>query len=457
MTAFLLDVLGVCTTTGDTLPGPVLIDGDTICAVGPQARQHPIARTATRLSRPSHLVFPGFVNAHSHAFQRGLRGRVERRGTAAQDDFWSWRTAMYADASALSTDAMQALATWAYQDMLEAGFVSVGEFHYLHRTDAASPGAASHALARAAETVGLQLTLLQTAYQRGGFDKPASPAQSRFTFEDAPAFLQHAAELRAALPSVTHGYAIHSVRACDESWMRAVVADAAAHGAPLHVHANEQRAEVEASLAHTGMRPVALLNSVGALSPHTVIVHGTHVDDGEIALLAGANSQVCICPSTERNLGDGLCPILDLVDAGVSLSIGTDSHARIDVADELRSLEDHERLRTERRLVLVPVERDLPHAVIPAGTSGGRRAVGLPEAPLAAGSLADLTLVECGPEAAAGGPAVAAAAWLVGGSSADVTDVFVRGRHVVAEGKATHGERDAVRARAIDVLRALRG
>lgn len=333
------------------------------------------------------LRLPGFVNAHSHAFQRALRGRVELRSKDhPDDDFWSWREAMYAAANSVSVDDVEALAAWAYLDMLRAGFVAVGEFHYLHHDvdgrPFADPLAMSRALVRAADRVGMRLVLLETAYGAGGFDKPLTSGQRRFGFATVEAYLDHVAAARAELTSssTTIGYAVHSVRACPRPWIEAIAraaADAADGGAVLHVHACEQRAEVEACRAATGLSPIGLLEACGALGPRTTIVHGTHLDDDDIALLAARKAVVCITPSTERNLGDGLCRISDLVAAGVGICIGTDSHARIDVVDELRSLEDHERLRLMRRNVLTQPGGRLGPALLPAGTVVGRRSLGL--------------------------------------------------------------------------------
>jgi formimidoylglutamate deiminase len=373
------------------------------------------------------LVVDGFVNAHSHSFQRALRGRVEVAGDG-HDDFWSWREAMYQDANAVSAADVEALATWAFLDMVDAGFVAVGEFHYLHHVDDNDRLASSRALARAARATGIRLVLLQTAYARAGFSEPGpTPRQRRFIFASVDAFLEHAVLARAAVDGdgVSSGLAIHSVRACPPDWIEAVAARAQQWQVPLHVHACEQTREVEECRRHTGLSPIALLDRCGALSPMTTIVHGTHLDDDDIALLATRHCLVCITPSTERNLGDGLARIKDLVDAGVAVCIGTDSHARIDVADELRSLEDHERLRLRRRHVLTPPGGRLAQALIPCGTAAGARSLGLSGA---RGTVA----ISMPPEGVAGAD-VGLDAWLIGGSSGDVVDVTDAAGRVVFE------------------------
>jgi formimidoylglutamate deiminase len=404
------------------------------------------------------LVVGGFVNAHSHSFQRALRGRVEVAGDGL-DDFWSWREAMYQDANAVSADDVEALSAWAFLDMVEAGFVAVGEFHYLHHVDEADPLASSRAVARAARTAGIRLVLLQTAYARAGFMDPRpTPRQRRFVFASVDAFLDHAAAAREAVDGdgVSSGLSIHSVRACAPDWIEAVADRAQRWGVPLHVHACEQTREVEDCRAHTGLSPIALLDRCGALTPSTTIVHGTHVDDDDIALLAARGCVVCITPSTERNLGDGLARIKDLIDAGIAICIGTDSHARIDIADELRSLEDHERLRLRRRHVLTPPGGRLARALIPAGTAVGARSLGL------SGARGSVVLA-MPPEGVAGAD-VGLDAWLVGGSSRDVvTATDTAGRVLFDARSVGHsvghsvGSSDAaaIRARGQAVLRRL--
>lgn len=402
------------------------------------------------------LVMPGFVNAHSHAFQRALRGRVERGGDG-DDDFWSWREAMYADANAVTVDDVEGLSAWAFLDMVEAGFTAVGEFHYLHHVDDTDSRAASLAIARAARHVGIRLVLLQTAYARAGFGQPTpTPRQQRFVFERVEHFLDHAAAVREVIDGdlVSSGLAVHSVRACPPDWIEAVALRAREWQVPLHVHACEQTREVEDCRAATGLSPIFLLDRCGALSPSTTIIHGTHLDDDDILLLAARGAMVCVTPSTERNLGDGLCRIKDLHDAGVPLCVGTDSHARIDVVDELRSLEDHERLRLRRRQVLTPPGGRLAHALIPAGITHGARSLGLPAGPGA-------VTISMPPEGVAGGD-VGLDAWLVGGSSRDVVSVLGASGKVLFDHRRDDAgtlreEARHVRARGQSILRRLAG
>lgn len=461
MTPLLLEPDFVVDAQGAVGRGPVLVEGGRVVAVGDAAGAHALASRAQRVPLGGRFLVPGFANAHSHAFQRALRGRVEARASgAAHDDFWSWRRLMYQAALSLDLDALEAVAAWCFLDMLASGYVAVGEFHYVHHApDGApydDPTAVSAALARAAARVGVRLVLLQTAYARAGHGKPALDEQRRFVFPSVDAFLRHASAVRrrAFEGEVTHGLAIHSVRACSRDWIEAIARVSVDEGLPLHVHACEQPAEIAACREEHGMAPLALLDESGALHPGTTVVHKTHLEEDDPARLARAGATVCVCPSTERNLGDGLCPIADLVAAGVPLAVGSDSHARIDVVDELRSLEDHERLRLMRRNVLTPEGGSLRHALLPAGTVNGARALGLDGGALVPGAPADLIAVRAPLESAAS-PEAAVDAWLVGGSGRDVSDVFVNGAHVLARGEPTRCSRDDVEREARAVLKAL--
>ncbi|MBI1947242.1 MAG: formimidoylglutamate deiminase [Deltaproteobacteria bacterium] len=399
------------------------------------------------------LALPGFVNAHSHAFQRALRGRVERKSVLhAEDDFWSWRTTMYQDAARLGVDDVAALAAWAYSDMLRAGFVAVGEFHYLHHdvgARALPKPLLSLAHAAAAEKVGIKLVLLECAYLRGGFERSLVEAQRRFVFPNAAAFLTHVDAVRAAVPAGTRvGVAVHSVRAVPRAAIVEVAAYARREGLVLHAHACEQPREVEECKKEYGCSPVALLEACGALGPRATLVHATHADADDVRRLAATGAAVCITPSTERNLGDGLGPVAELFAAGVPVCLGSDSHARIDVADELRSLEDHERLRQRRRNVLVPAGGALHQALLPAGTTNGRRALGLDDD---AGDRVGVAM----PIEGRAEPATALDAWLVGGSSADVRDVDVAGVATVRGGALVRADLAAIEDAAVQVLRRL--
>jgi formimidoylglutamate deiminase len=285
---------------------------------------------------------PGFVNGHSHAFQRDLRGRVERPG-----DFWSWRDEMLAAAAALDPASIHDVARRCYRAMRRAGTTSVSEFHYVHHrpdgTPYDDPNALAEAVCEAAEAEGLRICLLLTAYERGG--------HPRFRDPDVEAFLARFDALRAwaaARPLVSVGVAAHSVRAVSRPWLERL----ANVDGPLHVHAGEQPREVEECLAEHGLRPIELLAESGFLSERTTVVHATHADARELELLAGSGATVCLCPTTEGNLGDGWPPAERLLAAGVPLAIGSDSNVRLDPLEELRELETVARRVALRRNVL---------------------------------------------------------------------------------------------------------
>ncbi len=275
------------------------------------------------------LTLPGFVNAHSHAFQRALRARTEG------GDFWEWRSSMLALAEGLSPEQVRSGYVQVYREMLAAGYTAVGEFHYLGLAEA-------HAAVEAAAEAGIEIVLLLTAYGRGGLE--------RFRQESAAAYLVQLEELRAT--GVRVGLAPHSVRACPRDWFEELGRYAAAEGLPLHVHADEQVREVEECLAEHGLRPLELLAETGCLGPHSTVVHATHADARELDLLAETGARVCICPTTEANLGDGFCPVEELCERGIGICVGSDSNVRIDPLEELRELEGVARRRTGRRGVI---------------------------------------------------------------------------------------------------------
>jgi formimidoylglutamate deiminase len=275
------------------------------------------------------LTLPGFVNAHSHAFQRALRGRSEGA------DFWGWRESMLALAEGLSPEQVRTGYVPVYREMLDAGYTVVGEFHYLGLAEA-------HAAVEAAAEAGIAIVLLFAAYARGGLE--------RFRQESPADYLAQLEEVRAT--GVRVGLAPHSVRACPRDWLEELGRYAAAESLPLHVHADEQPREIEECLAEHGKRPIELLAETGCLGPHTTVVHATHADEHELDLLAEAGARVCVCPTTEANLGDGFCPVEEICKRGIGVCIGSDSNVRIDPLEELRELEGMARRRTGRRNVL---------------------------------------------------------------------------------------------------------
>ena len=279
------------------------------------------------------LVLPGFVNAHSHTFQRALRGR------AAGGDFWAWREVMLTEAERQTPKLVRTSYEATYREMRAAGYTAVGEFHYLGVAEA-------KAAAEAAAAAGMELTLLHVAYARGGI--------ARFRQESVAAYLAEVETLREG--GLRVGVAPHSVRACPADWLEAVAAYARAESLPLHIHADEQPREIEECLAEHGCRPVELLARTGCLGERTTVVHATHADGAELDLLASSGATVCACPTTEADLGDGFIPAERIRTRAIPLCIGSDSNVRIDPFEELRELEGIARRQTGRRGVFAPEE-----------------------------------------------------------------------------------------------------
>jgi formimidoylglutamate deiminase len=301
------------------------------------------------------LPLPGFVNAHTHTFQRRLRGCAE---TPEQGDFWAWREQMIATAEAQTPEAVGSEYELAYREMRAAGYTAVGEFHYL------GPEAAL-AAAAAAERAGVELVLLYVAYARGG-----SPV---FRQPSVGAYLGLVDDLRGR--GLRVGVAPHSVRACPRDWLEEIGAYAARESLPLHVHAGEQPREVEECLAEHGRRPIELLHETGCLGPHTTVVHATEASDAELDLLADTATRVCLCPTTEANLGDGFAPVERLLERGIGICIGSDSNIRVDPLEELREIEAIAR-RTSGRRGVVPLD-----TLLCAGADEGAAALQLDEWP----------------------------------------------------------------------------
>ena len=366
---------------------------------------------------PPTLRLPGFVNAHSHAFQRGMRGVVERVDPAhPHDDFWTWREEMYAAAGRLDPDSAHAIALLAYREMRAAGFVAVGEFHYVHHRPDGSPyspaNAMSLATAAAADEAGIDQVLLMTAYERAGAGLPPTPGQRRFCDPDVATYLGRVEALAGDRPAGRVGLAPHSVRAVSRDWLAEIGRFAESAGMVVHVHACEQRREIEECLAEHGRRPIELLADAGCLGPRTTIVHGTHATDGELDLLALAGASVCLCPTTEANLGDGYLPALRLFERGIRVCIGTDSNTVIDPVAEVREVEAVARRTAERRNVLVPEGDDGPTGYLLAvGSRFGAEALGLPPPP-------DVEIDLSHPSLAGVAERDAAAALIFGGSAA---------------------------------------
>jgi len=315
-------------------------------------------------------TIPAMVNAHSHAFQRALRGRAERPGGDQNDDFWSWRTEMFSLAGALDPTTMREVARETYDEMVGAGYGVVGEFHYVHHqpdgTPYAEPNEMALAVAEAAAEAGLAIVLLPAAYHRGGWsrgeDLAPAPGQRRFCDPDVETFLARVEALRewaASVPGVSVGVAAHSVRAVPAGWLESIAAYSERHGIARHVHASEQRRELAECQAEHGCSPIELLERTGFLGARTSVIHGIHVSAEDVALLGASGTTVVSCPATEGNLGDGYLPAMAYAQAGVPLAIGSDSQVRIDPFEEARELETGSRRERQLRAGLLAAVGDL--------------------------------------------------------------------------------------------------
>ena len=377
-------------------------------------------RSTGEISRLAGLSIPGLANCHSHAFHRALRGRTQReRGT-----FWTWREQMYAVAERLDPDSYLALARATYREMVASGITSVGEFHYLHHqpdgTPYDDPNAMGHALVEAAGRAGLRIRLLDTCYLSSGFGEPPRGVQRRFSDGTADAWAERTKDLPDA------GAAIHSVRAVPDDQLRTVVD--AARGRPLHVHLSEQTQENDACVAAYGATPTQLLADHGVLGPLTSAVHATHLTDDDLRHLGSTSSYACFCPTTERDLGDGIGPSRALHESGSRLTLGSDSHAVIDLFEEMRAVELDERLATRARGHWSATE------LLDAATTNGHASLGYDDAGrIAVGARADLVTLDSATTRTAGTgrdehTAVFAA------SAADVVQVITDGQVVFTQG-----------------------
>lgn len=417
-------------------PGVVLeLRGDRIAGIARAATPPPGSQALAG------LTLPGAANAHSHAFQRALRGRTH----AGAGTFWTWREQMLELAGRLEPDDCFRLARATFAECALAGMTLVGEFHYVHHAPDGRPypeaNALGDAIVAAAREAGVRLTLLDACYEQGGIPR----------FRDAtPAAWAARVDRLGSGPAVRVGAAVHSVRAVTPAGIGVVARWAADRGAPLHAHVSEQPAENEACLAQHGVTPTALLAGAGALEARFTAVHATHLTDEDLVLLGDAGAAVCLCPTTERDLADGIAPARRIRDAGPVLALGSDSHAVIDPWEEARAVELDERLAGGARGVHRPAE------LLEATTAGGYASLGWPEGGrIAAGALADLTTIGLGSVRLAGTrPADALEAAVFAATAADVTDVRVGGRPVVARGR--HADLD-VAAELQAALEALEG
>ncbi|MEV7663770.1 formimidoylglutamate deiminase [Paenarthrobacter sp. NPDC089316] len=397
------------------------------------------------------IVFPAAANAHSHAFHRVLRGRThEGRG-----DFWVWREQMYTSASELTPEKYEKLATAVFAEMVVTGFSSVAEFHYVHHQLDGAPYSEPHAmelaLARAAMSAGIRLTLLDTLYLTGGIGTPLSPEQARFGDQDVHAWLNRLASLRTAIAGsfpadrVSVGAALHSVRAVPEEDLKVVAAQLPTD-IPLHIHLSEQPAENQACLEAYGTTPTGLLARNGLLTTRLSAVHSTHLTQEDITSLGQAGTTVVMCPSTEADLADGIGPARELSDAGATIALGTDQHAVIDPWVEMRTLEHGERLGSGQR------GRFTPQELLRAATDGAARSMATPvaESVLAVGSVCDLMVINPASTRTVGSRPLQMA---FSATASDVSKVIVGGELLASDGVHTRlGEPGTLLAEALKEL-----
>lgn len=387
-------------------------------------------------------LLPGAVNAHSHTFQRAIRGRTEYR-VHGREDFWTWRERMYHAANQLTPEEIETVARMAFVEMLQAGYTAVGEFHYLHHASDGTPYEDPEELAwrivSAADWAGIRLVLLRCGYARAGFGREANPLQRRF-IDPSPDFGLAALE-RLAAQGVTVGLAPHSLRAVPWQWFTQWAALARERGLPLHMHVAEQPLEIEECLREHGKRPVELLASEGWLDERFVAVHTIHLEDFEVPLMG--RSLVCSCPTTERNLGDGIVRVNELLEAGTRFCLGTDSQAQIDPYEDVRQLEYHLRLRDRQRAIL-SAER-----LWPIVHEQGAAALGLPSGRIEPDCYADFVLVDLEDSSLCGCPVEdLPSGVLYGMDRSAVRQVFVGGAPVLDPEKARTAARDFKRVMA---------
>ncbi len=400
-------------------------------------------RTAERLA--GRAILPGLVNAHSHAFQRAIRARTEHRTKARQDSFWTWREAMYHAANRLSPEDIYDVSRMAFLEMLTSGITTVGEFHYLHHGPAGEPYGDRNLLARlviqAARDTGLRIVLLRTAYARAGFRTESNPGQARFLTEDFDVFVRDTDTLADSFSSSTAwvGVAPHSLRAVPLPYLLKVVSYARKRNIRIHMHVAEQPAEIAACQAEHGLRPVELLARHGIPGPDFTAIHATHATPEEIGSLSHTN--ICVCPTTERNLGDGT-PAADLwAAAGINVAFGSDSNIQIDLLEDARELEYHLRLnRLERALLQAPYLFD-------CATVGGARSLGVSE-------TADFFTLDLDhPSVAGADPDSLLAHVVFAAQRGAIRDVYVGGTAVLVEGH--HRDEDVIIQRFAAVQRRL--
>lgn len=391
------------------------------------------------------IVIPGLTNAHSHAFQRALVGRTEERAPEAKDNFWTWRSRMYRLAERVDADSLAAIARQLYTEMLTSGYTGVAEFHYLHNeTSAARPTEAMfEALVTAANDTGIRLTYVPVLYERAGFDQPQPHAGQRRFATTLDAFEGHYRNAKSiAAGKFIVGIGAHSLRAVTADSLKHIAALSRADSVPMHLHIAEQQREVEQCLAALGTRPVRWLTERFDVSERWCLVHATHIDGGEAGALAGSGAVVCLCPSAEANLGDGLFPLQRYLECGGRIAIGSDSHVSINPFEELRWLEYGQRLASESRNVAAIRESHTGRSLFELAVAGGALAGGQSGGGLAKDSHADLVVLDDdSPMLAGHEPETVLDALVFSGFTLPIDRVMVRGEWRVINGRHVDAER----------------
>lgn len=368
------------------------------------------ASNATRLA--GRAVLPGMVNAHSHAFQRVIRGRTEYRSRHTSDSFWTWREQMYTAANRLGPEEIYAASRLAFREMASTGITAVGEFHYIHHspdgTPYSDPNLLAHEVIRAARDVGIRIALLRVAYARAGYQAEPNPLQIRF-IESEETYLKNLDRLLSTIDTTDGmswaGIAPHSVRAVPLDYAKSIIAFANERRLPVHMHVAEQPAEVAACIQEYGRSPVALLDTEGLLSERFCAVHAIHVTPKAVDALARSGAGVCACPTTERNLGDGVVPADLYFKSRVPVSLGTDSQIQIDLLEDARELEYHLRLQKIERNVLAAEDGTVAGRLFDCATVNGANAIGFNGGTLEPGAPADFFTVDLNDPSIAGASA----------------------------------------------------
>jgi formimidoylglutamate deiminase len=392
---------------------------------------------------PGKALLPGFINVHSHSFQRLIRGKAESRAVSGRD-FWSWRGTMYHAAAQLDPEQVYDVARMAFLEMLLAGTTTVGEFHYLHTApDGRSyddPNLLAKQVIAAAESVGIRIVLLRCAYLRSGFELPRDPGQTRF-FETRQAFQANSEALLRETPAQSNtvriGIAPHSIRAVPLDDLREIAAWSRDQSLPLHMHMAEQMAENEACLREYGATPVALLGKAGLLGPDWTAIHAIHITPEEVAMLADAGATIGSCPTTERNLGDGILAADAVLRSGIRIGFGSDSQAEIDPLEDARELDYHLRLAHQQRVMLDQIgEQGIAMRLFDCATHNGAHSLSVPAGRLQPGAAADFFTVDLRDPSIAGHSADDLLPIIVFGMNRTaIRDVAVNGRFVVRDGR----------------------